>query len=295
MTGLPRLSVAGNRIVIAASGQPVLLRGINRSGLEYSEPGEDGFLLSAGITPHEIAALARNWNCDIVRVPFNQDWALRGRGAYTGEDYLRALDRVIAWCGRERMYTLLDLQWLQADTPYGPDRQFIAPLPDAESALLWEMLGDRYRAEPGVLFDLYTEPHDVTAMEWSAWAQRLAESVWRRAPEAVVFVAGTNWAYDLRDVKVEGPAVVYSTHVYAGKTPEWEAAFGARAKREAVFAGEWGGEAAHRVWGRRLARYFDELRMGWCAWGWPDKPPILERHACTEFGRIVRAGLAVRS
>jgi len=295
MSGLPRLSVAGNRIVIAATGQPVLLRGINRSGLEYSEPGEDGFLLSAGITPHEIRALARDWNCDIVRLPFNQDWALRGRGGHTGEDYLSALDRVIAWCGGESMYALLDLQWLQADQPYGPDRQFIAPLPDAESAVLWEMLAERYRGEPGVLFDLYTEPHDVTAAQWNEAAQKLADSVWRRAPEALVFVAGTNWAYDLRGVRVEGPAVVYSTHVYERKTPDWDQAFGLRARSEAVFAGEWGGEAGHRAWGRRLSRYFDGLGMGWCAWGWPDKPPILQRHACTAFGQVVREALAVRS
>ena len=137
----------------------LLLRGLNRSGLEYSEPGEDGFLHAASLSPREFARMAREWSCDIVRIPFNQDWAMRGRGIFTGEDYLRALDRVIAWAAKWDMYTLLDLQWLQADTPYGPNRQFIAPLPDAESAVMWRMLAERSRA----LLNAYRAGRDVDA------------------------------------------------------------------------------------------------------------------------------------
>jgi len=288
---LPRLAVRGRHLRVAATGQAVLLRGVNRSGLEYSEPGEDGFLLAASLSPREFAHIAEEWRCDIVRIPFNQDWAMRGRGAFTGEDYLRTLDAVISWSARRDMYTLLDLQWLQADTPYGPDRQFIAPLPDAESAVLWRMLAERYRDEPAVLFDLYTEPHDCTAAAWSEHAQRLAGAVWQGAPEAVVFVAGVNWAYDLRGVSVQGPAVVYSTHVYRNKGANWEEAFGHRARHEAVFAGEWGGGVGDRMWGRRLLRAFDEWSMGWCAWSLTDEPFLQEPRAATRFGRLVRESL----
>jgi endoglucanase len=189
------------------------------------------------------------------------------------------------------MYTLLDLQWLQADTPYGPNRQFIAPLPDAESAVLWRMLAERYRDEPAVLFDLYTEPHDCTAATWSEHAQRLADAVWQGAPEAVVFVAGTHWAYDLRDVSVTGPAVVYSTHIYRNKGSDWEAAFGYRAAHEAVFAGEWGGRGADRSWGARLLAAMDDWSMGWCAWSLTDEPFLQEPPAPTEFGHLVQESL----
>lgn len=288
---LPRLTVSGGRIRVASTGQAVLLRGVNRSGLEYSEPGEDGFLFGASLSPREFARMAGEWRCDIVRIPFNQDWALRGRGAFTGEDYLAALDTVVRWAARQDMYTLLDLQWLQADRPYGPNRQFIAPLPDAGSAELWRMLAERYRNEPAVLFDLYTEPHDCRVEEWNRAAQGLADAVWSRAPEAVVFVAGTQWAYDLRGVSVEGPAVVYSTHVYRNKGGDWVGAFGGRSGREAVFAGEWGGEAGDVGWGRRLMRAMDEWGMGWCAWSLNDAPRLVEREACSRFGALVRAGL----
>lgn len=288
---LPWLTVRGRHLTIAATGQSLLLRGLNRSGLEYSEPGDDGFLFAASLSPREFQRYALDWRCDIVRIPFNQDWALRGRGAFTGEDYLRSLDTVIRWAARHDLYTLLDLQWLQADTPYGPNRQFIAPLPNAESALLWRMLAERYRDEPAVLYDLYTEPHDCTPAQWNVCAQTLADAVWAGSPLATVFVAGTQWAYDLRGVVIEGPSVVYSTHVYRNKGFNWEEAFGARARREAVFAGEWGGEAADRSWGRRLLRSFDDWGMGWCAWSTCDWPRLVEAERTTAFGELVRGAL----
>jgi len=47
---LPPLITSGNRILSAGTGTPVLLRGLNRSGMEYSEPSEAGFLGAAGLT-----------------------------------------------------------------------------------------------------------------------------------------------------------------------------------------------------------------------------------------------------
>src|SRR5262245_5016114 len=96
-SGLPPLTTAGNRIVRADTGEPILLRGVNRSGLEYSEPDEEGFLSSAEISQAEIGAIVQDWGANIIRLPFNQDWVLRGRGAWSAEAYRTALDRVIRW------------------------------------------------------------------------------------------------------------------------------------------------------------------------------------------------------
>src|SRR6186997_153019 len=111
-SGLPRLATFGNRIVIAATGKSILLRGVNRSGLEWAEPDEDGFCSSAGISRTEIEFIVKGWNCNILRLPLNQDWALSGRGGHCAEVYLQDLDRVIRWASRVGANTLLDLQWL---------------------------------------------------------------------------------------------------------------------------------------------------------------------------------------
>src|SRR4051812_10942599 len=90
---LPWLVTQGNRIVRKDTGDVVLLRGVNRSGLEYTEPGDDGFLGAARLTRREIAHLCNDWHCNILRLPFTQDFALNGRGKWPAEAYLAALDQ----------------------------------------------------------------------------------------------------------------------------------------------------------------------------------------------------------
>jgi endoglucanase len=161
---LAPLATAGPRIVNAETGARVRLVGVNRSGLEYAEPpATGGFLDGAGISAAEIAEIVRRWQARIVRLPFNQDFALRGRRGHSAEEYLAALDQAIAWAAAQGAYTLLDLQWLDADRVFGlnGDMSFnrVPPLPDAASITLWRTLAARYRDEPAVLFDLFNEPH----------------------------------------------------------------------------------------------------------------------------------------
>ena len=93
--GLATLITAGSRLLRADQMRPVLLRGVNRSGMEYSEPGVDGFLAAAHITQDEIREIVQGWRANVIRLPFNQDWCLNGRGAQSAEAYLASLDQVI--------------------------------------------------------------------------------------------------------------------------------------------------------------------------------------------------------
>src|SRR5260370_34429723 len=124
--GLPALGTSGNRIVNAATGAAVLLRGLNRSGLEYAGPDEQGFLSGASISRAEIEVIAKEWRCNIIRLPFNQDFVLR----HGGEEYQKALDQAIYWASLFGAYPLLDLQWLAAVRFYGGNRSFGGPLPN---------------------------------------------------------------------------------------------------------------------------------------------------------------------
>lgn len=249
--GLPPLATSGRAIVGALDGGPVRLRGVNRSGLEYAEPVGMSFLDGARISAAEIDYIVRDWRANIIRLPFNQDWALHGRDGVTADAYLDALDQVIYWASRAGAYTLLDLQWLDADVIRGRNRDGsanrVAALPTRDSITVWATLADRYRDEPAVLFDIFNEPHDplrddptglqairddgtltwlegrrVTMAEWQPWARQLVTAIRREHPRGLVFVSGVAWAYDLRDVPLavaDGsstffPDVVYSTHVY---------------------------------------------------------------------------------
>jgi len=312
--GLPALTASANRIIRTDTGAPVLLRGVNRSGLEYSDPDEQGFLSGAEISRAEVRTIVKDWGANIIRLPFNQDWVLRGRGTWPGDAYREALDQVIRWASGSGAYTLLDLQWLDAERIYGGDRNFVAPLPNQQSIELWNVLATRYREEPAVLYDIFNEPHDrlpddpyplnredgttyppdryrVTMQEWQPWARKLIEAIRGVNPSALIFVAGTNWAYDLRGMPMDIRNLVYSTHVYPGKGNNWPEAFGNLAAEVPVFAGEWGGDHKDLRWGRKLVRYFDSLNLGWTAWSWHNDPRLVRKFAPTSFGEIVHGSL----
>ena len=58
------LETSGPRILRSDTMLPVLLRGLNRSGLEYSEPNDGGFLAAAGITEDEIGRMVSDWGAN---------------------------------------------------------------------------------------------------------------------------------------------------------------------------------------------------------------------------------------
>jgi aryl-phospho-beta-D-glucosidase BglC (GH1 family) len=314
--GLPGLGTSGNRIINLANGQPVILRGVNRSGLEYAGPDEQGFLSGASLSRSEIEFIVKKWKCNIIRLPFNQDFVLRGRLGLSGEEYQKAVDQVISWASALGAYTLLDLQWLDADRVYGGDRNFVAPLPNMASVELWTTLARRYASEPAVLYDLFNEPHDrldddpyplnkedgstyplsqrrVTMKEWQPWARKLTEAIRSENPDALVFISGTNWGYDLRGVRMDLENIVYSTHVYPARGNEWSEAFGNLSKSAPVFAGEFGGNdtPGDLDFIQRLIRYLGDLEIGWTAWSWSDNPFLVTRYAPTAFGELVRQTL----
>jgi endoglucanase len=271
---LPALTTAGADIVRRDTGEPVILRGVNRSGLEYAAPDQHG------ITAAELDEITGPWNARILRLPFNQDWVLHRPG------YLETLDQVIAQAAERGAYTLLDLQWINTEIK-------IAPLPDLNSPRTWTLLAERYRDNPAVLYDLYNEPHDAKPADWRYWATLLTDTIRDRHPEALLFVSGMNWGYDLREVELDRDHIVYSTHVYPNKTRDLDPfdAFGHRAGEVPLFAGEWGGWDHDLAWGEELAVYFDQIGMGWTAWSWCDEPHLKRNGASTPFGDLVRSWL----
>ena len=171
-----------------------------------------------------------------------------------------------------------------------------------------------------MLYDLFNEPHDrlsddpwplnkpdgttypasqyqVTMNEWQPWARKLSEAIRDENPDALVFVAGTNWAYDLRGMPMDLENVVYSTHVYPNKGADWDGVFGNLSESVPVFAGELGGnETASDVdFVRRLLEYLHEREIGWTAWSWFNEPYLVNRYVPTEFGQLVRRTLGSSS
>jgi hypothetical protein len=288
------LTVRDNRIVDAVTGLPVLLRGVNRSGFEYrNDP----------IPEEELDEMVLLWGANVVRLPFNQEWALED------QSYLATLDSVVQGLADRGAYAILDLQWLDNRYARGYDNQgrpnYVPALPNLRSIEMWRNISSRYRDRPSVIYDIFNEPHDplpgddpalprrVTAGVWIPWARRLVEAIRHNSPLGLILVPGTNWAYDLSAYPIEGlEGVAYSTHIYPSKGSDWDRAFGDLAGRAPVFAGEWGGTAEDLHWGARLAAYLAGRNIGWTAWSWCDFPHLNHHGACTPFGELVRTLLA---
>jgi hypothetical protein len=130
--------------------------------------------------------------------------------------------------------------------------------------------------------------------EWQPWARKLTQAVRTENPDALVFVAGTNWAYDLRGMPMDLQNVVYSTHVYPNKGTRWPETFGNLSRSVPVFVGEFGGSdsLADLDFIRRLMQYMQELQIGWTAWSWSDEPFLITQNTPTAFGEAVRKELA---
>ena len=328
--GLPLLITAQNRILRADTMRPVLLRGLNRSGLEYAEPNTDGFLAAAGINQDEIAAMTLGWHANVLRIPFNQDWCLHGRAAHSAESYRASLDQIIEWASAAGAYTILDLQWLDFETAYGTTFNAIQgrtvnhvpPGPNEKTIDLWRILAARYRDEPAVLFDLLNEPHDVlsddpnplhligsdgrvvlsdqrrfSAREWNRWAALLVSEIRKIKPDGLILVGGVDWAFDLRGIHIDAPNIVYSTHIYANRPRfTWHRALG-RYRDIPIFAGEWGGSDLDIRFGQQLGAKLRKLELGWAAWCWSDFPRLVaaaQAGDCTPtpFGAMVQGELA---
>jgi endoglucanase len=306
---LPALLVRSTSIVNAQTLVPVRLRGVNRSGFEYTP---------SPIVPEAELDRITRWGANILRLPFNQAWALDSAA------YRLAIDTLIEAASSRGLYTLLDLQWLDAENSLGRladgSANFVPPLPDCNSVHLWRTLAARYRSNPAVLYDIFNEPHDpladdpygltgvrsdgsffelktrrVTQREWHPWASHLIHTIRSEHPSALIFVSGLDWAYDLSHFPIDGvDNVVYSTHVYPSKKKSWDRAFGRLARTHPVFVGECGGTENDLTWGEELLSYLDQRQIGWTAWSWCDQPHLIQPGSNAEptpFGRLVQASL----
>ena len=221
---LPALTTAANRIVQASTLSPFRLLGVNRSGLEYCSPDPPGSLARAGITPEELDAIA-GWGANCIRLPFNQSWTCF-------EPYLAAIDNIVDGAAARGLYTILDLQWLDAEQPRGTlangAPNYVPPLPNAHSIETWRRLARRYSGRTSVLFDIFNEPHDaltddplhrrrVRYREWASWAERLIRAIRTEYESALIFVSGLDWGYVLRDFPRNPPPGCRAVAVNSGK------------------------------------------------------------------------------
>ncbi len=295
-------SVKGNTVV-DANGQPYLIHGIARDGLEYNCSGEGPLdqqhlaYLGSGVN----TTTATYWGANTVRLPLSEGFWLNGAPSYpcTAAQYQNTVKQVVDTLTALKLNVMLDLQWTDAG---GQSGQGGGPwaMPDADSLAFWQQVAPIYKSYSNVFFEAYNEPHPGT---WACWTgactmtgdsgysddcqcnksftyqgvgmQAIVDAIRGTGANNLVIVGGMQWGYDLSQLntyKLSGTNVVYDTHPYYpynDKLPNtWDNAFGIPSKTYPVISAESGEYDCDSTYESQLLSYFDAHQIGWVGFSW---------------------------
>jgi Tol biopolymer transport system component len=284
--------------VLNSRDEPVRLRGVNTACLEWTSDGEGRIL-------ETVATAIRDWHVNVIRLPLAQDrWFGKAPEQQDeGRSYRALVNKVVDLCAARGCYVILDLHWSDAGEWGKQIGQHV--MPDENSREFWKSCANAYKNHPGVIFDLYNEPHDVS---WDIWQnggqvmekargrnparafqavgmQALLGTVRATGAKNVVIVGGLDWAYDLSGFLEKrqlfdktGNGVIYANHTYPFKgdsVERWIAKMEQAARVIPLIVSEFGAEtragARARVpsaekWVRQVLQALEDHQWAWTAW-----------------------------
>ncbi len=298
---------ASGRRVVNDSGQVVRLRGLNLGGWLVKEgyilhfPGKDLDAPSeidraiVDLTGEEIGpALLEEWRLqwiaepdlaeiralgfNSVRLPLHYAplWDLE-KGAPRPEG-LAFLDRVVAWCERQKLWLFLDLHCAPGgqnagniSDSDGVARLYTDPASQDATEALWETIAARYRDRAAVGgYDLLNEPVWDRGADVAGLFERITRAIRRVDGHHLVIVEGNTWASDFSIFKapLDGE-LVYSFHKY------WNATDEASIRPYLTYSERWNvplwlGETGENdnQWYREALDLVKRHEIGWCFWPW---------------------------
>lgn len=284
--------------LVNARGTTTRLLGVDRSGTEYA--CEQGWGIFDGpATSASIAAIAK-WHANAVRVPLNEGCWLdlfttandpadggHNPAPYEGRAYRAAIGRYVTALHAHGMAVILSLHALDA-----PDGLDVPPMADAaHSPAFWTSVATYFKADHGVLFDLYNEPHSIT---WACWRsgctvataaggyraagmQSLVDAVRRTGATQPLLLGGLEWASDERswlayEPKDPAKSLVVSFHTYNSTycdTPTcWSTELAPLAKVVPVVTGEVGETDCATSYTDAFMHFADGEGMSYLGWAW---------------------------
>jgi hypothetical protein len=301
----PQLHVSGNQLV-CASGQQVVLHGVDRSGGEYSCVQGlgiwDGPMNQASVTP------IKQWGVNVVRVPLNEAcW--NGESyvprQYRGATYQQAVESYVQLLNRNGMVAILDLQW--TDGAYnGPSASCSSapatcekPMPDAaQSVPFWASVARTFRGNDAVIFDVFNEPYPQAAtgsetQAWQCWLrggsacpgilykvagmQQLVNVIRSAGANNVIVIAGVGWANDLSQWLRYEPTdpdhnLAASWHSYSFNSCAslscWNSQIAPVIAKVPVIVGEMGENNCADTYIDPLMKWLDARSTSYLAWAW---------------------------
>ena len=233
------LKVTGNRIT-DASGKPVMLRGVNRSGTEYA--CQQGWGIFDGPSDSPSVVAMTTWHINYVRVLLNEDcWlGINVPTTYRGAVYRTAIENYVTLLNSNGIYVELSLIF---GAPGGNQASFQPDAPDAShSPAFWTSAATAFKSNPNVFFGIWGEPANIS---WSCWengcsneatwngtlyatagSQSLVDAIRATGATQIISVPGIDYANDLSQWPTYEPSdvsgqLIAEMHVY-GKNGCWD-------------------------------------------------------------------------
>lgn len=283
---LPGLKVQGTRLLDGA-GRPLRVLGVNRSGTEYYCVQNRG-IFDGPSDDASIATMA-SWGINAVRIPLNEDCWLGLNGVNPRFSGLRYQQAIVAYVNRLMLHKLdviFDLQWVAPGTRLATR---LESAPDADhAARFWSSVARQFRGYPGVAYDLFNEPHQIS---WSCWRdgcvgpdgwrtagmQQLIDAVRAAGARQPVIAEGLGYAADLSGWLAHRPVdragqLVAGWHMYnqslCSQTSCWDRTVAPLTQHFPVLATEVGETDCRSVFLGRLLPWADARNIGYLAWTW---------------------------
>jgi hypothetical protein len=167
------IGLSGNHFV-DASGKPIRLIGVNRSGSEYACSGPDGqggngYAFFQGPVSDRAIRAMKKWKVNAVALPLNEACWLGGYGGlkpeFSGEAYRSAIEGYVDRLNAHGIYVVLRLSGSgPGDHVYGAAKgDSEMPMADADHSLaFWSSVAARFAGNRAVIFHAYDEPHKIS-------------------------------------------------------------------------------------------------------------------------------------
>jgi endoglucanase len=301
-----QLHVSGNKLVNGA-GQAIVLRGVDRSGGEYSCVGGNG-IWDGPMGPSAVAAM-KGWHINAVRIPLNEAcWNGESyvKPAYAGKNYRDAVRTYVQLLNSNGIVAVLDLHW--SDGAYAgkssacgtAEARCEKPMPDRAQAIpFWKSVAATFAGNDAVIFDLFNEPFPEAAGDgsestaWQCWRdggsacagihypvagmQTLVDAVRSTGANNVIMLSGLNFGNDLTQWLAYEPAdpdhnLVASWHAYSFNACDaescWQSEIAPVIGKVPVVAAEIGDSTCSGGYLDTLMSWLDARRTGYLAWAW---------------------------
>jgi hypothetical protein len=206
---------AQGNTLLDANGAVYQMTGFNKS--DYAD--SHVYLGRLQFSKNEADAMAA-WGASTVRIGLNQEFWLADCAAWAGTTattYQSLVKAEVASLTAKGVNVMLSLMVTEhgQNTGCTVTTGMLREMADQRSVTLWSQVANAFKSNPLVMFDLFNEPHDITADQWrnggtvaygtykkqsfvAVGMQALYNTVRGTGAQNAVFVSGLGWASDPR-------------------------------------------------------------------------------------------------